>query len=258
MIIKKALLAFSIFFICTQAFGMEAPPLKAKAQVLPPNMATFVGLPDDVKGCLLQHLATADITETEREILVLAATNKQLINNPQVMIAILNAVAQKVAYTAHAIELAERLQKKEKTLPVMKNETVGKWIAGAKAQLKIVPGFRLAMAGYGLQTKDINNATYIRLRFERILRYLDDKNLDINCQSILKRTFLMECLREDYGLYAIKLCISLGVNIDIPDYSGKTCLQVATENRRNDVVTLLQQVQEIRKQKLALKQMVKQ
>ena len=174
MISKKVLITLGAL-IFMPIIGMElvAQPKPSEQDII----ATLVGLPADIKGYLLQYLATADIAETEREILVVAATHKQLINNPHVMIAILKAVRKKVTYTAHAVEFAERLQGKTKTLPVMQHEAVVKWLKVTKSQL--VDGENLYMATFKSRESDEENLRQVN----RIRHYLENKNVDLNWEN---------------------------------------------------------------------------
>ena len=128
---------YLLFTLCTLVsmpiMGMEMPSHPVMEYY---NPATLIGLPADVKAHIFSFLASGDIVEMERQILILGATNKQLLNSPTVILAIINAVAKKVRYTAYAVQLAQRLQTRTKTLPVMQDPAIGAWLAKTKSSLQ--------------------------------------------------------------------------------------------------------------------------
>ena len=238
-----------------QAFAMEMPQQPGTEYF---NHATLLGLQADVKGYLLSYAVQGSQMQMEQAIFTLAATNKQLINIPSVMIAILNNVLQKSPYVAHAVALAERLQTKEKTLPVMKNPLIVDWTIKMRGGLK---------NGQELYRISASNPVGVEDKF------VSDRNLDLNYQDIMirKRTPLMVAaesglpdmvrilldagadyrLQEIWGtdalLYSVErrfaFCagnlLKAGANPNVTDYDGNTPLIVAARKHSPELVKML-------------------
>jgi hypothetical protein len=238
-----------------QAFGME----QASQKPAECSMGILKNLPVDIQGYLLQFVQHGKQIEMEKAIFTLASTSKQfntLINKPQVMLAILNAVAEGSPYVAHSVALAERLQTKEKTLPVMKSPAVVAWIARAKNSL--VNGSEFFTA--------------VRLEPEAfVTNHLLNRNIELNAVNALNETVLAYAVRygrrkvfekllaagADPRIQSKSGCnavmeftphthseiianvIKAGANPNVPENNGNTPLIIAMWHKRVDLVKVL-------------------
>ena len=118
--LKKVLITLTVL-LGTSLFGAERSTQRASAQTTAANLE---GLPKDIQRYLIPFIASGNI---EQGLLTTAAINKsfnKLINDPQIMLQTLNWILANTRYTANAISLAERLQQKKKTLPVMNDPQI--------------------------------------------------------------------------------------------------------------------------------------
>lgn len=156
MRIIKVLL-ITIFF---QTYSMEQAPQLSQTY----NFATFSGLPVELKEYLLPFVVSGPLKYMLRGLYNLAALDKKnhaRINDPQRMIRILNSLPR----ICNGISLIERLQKKQKSLPVLQSKDVQQWLTSAKNMpLKNGPELMDAIDDFYalksvrklLQKKDIN------------------------------------------------------------------------------------------------------
>jgi hypothetical protein len=244
---RNAILTISML-MGVQAFGMEAPLQPDMIQ----DLSTLQGLPTDVKGCIFKHLATADIAEMEREILVLAATNKQLINRPQIMIAILDAVSQKVKYTAHVVQLVQRLQTRKKTLPIIQDAAIGLWLT--KIRKSLCDGallYELISEGCTNSFESYNPTQYIK-------KALQNGHIDLDWRHHGQEyhNSLMRACHDNETVIAL-LFINAGASIDWRTMCTSKQLN-ALEANCPYIKFAIDDAFAARKKKLALKQPVKQ
>lgn len=254
--VKNTILALSMLIGAQAAVAMEQAPQKPTEC----SMGILKNLPADIQGYLLQFVPHGKQIEMEKAIFTLASTSKQfnaLINKPHVMIELLNAVAEKSPYVAHAVALAERLQTKEKMLPVMKSPAVVAWIAEAKNSL--VNGNEFFTA--------------VRLEPEAsVINHLLNRNIELNAANALNETALTFAVRygrakvveillaagADPRIQSNRGCnavleftsphtnaeiianvIKAGANPNVPENNGYRPLIVAMWHKRVDLVKVL-------------------
>jgi hypothetical protein len=132
MHLKNTILALSML-ICAQAIGMKAPQQKPAEY----PMNSLLGLPPDVKRYLLPFIIQGDQRQMEMTIFSLAATSKEfkrIINELPAMSVLLNCIFQKLPLN-NVFELVKKLQKKEKTLSILRDPAILEWIAQAEKYL---------------------------------------------------------------------------------------------------------------------------
>ena len=202
--VKSIFLALSTL-VSASLFAAEAPPAKPAYPI-----TSLAGLPTELKGYLLPFIASGNI---EQGILTTAAINKTFyntINSPTIMLSFLNWILDSSRYTANAIDLAERLQMKKKTLPIMDKAPIVAWIAATQGQLK--------------HGQELFDAAFEDER-ETVTDLLTLKNIDLNWRSRDQenRTPLLQATRDLHQNIAHQL-IKAGANPNIADDQGDTAL----------------------------------
>lgn len=204
--------------------AMEQTPQKYAGN----SLTTLQGLPSDIKGYLLPFAITGNQMQMEQAIFTLAATCKQLnkaLNNPQVMLTILNAITDKSPYVAHSVALAERLQMKEKTLPVMQDPLIVAWIVKTRASLENGPEL------YSLVQFSI---APIENDIERLKNYFKNRNIDIN-YTVGRRTPLL-IASNLCNNKIIELLLSCGADARVGDDNGYTTLMHLNEKTKPETI----------------------
>ncbi len=253
MKLRSTILALSML-MCAQAFAMEAPPQKPSER----GVSLLLDLPTDIKGYLLPFVLQGNQIEMEKAIFTMASTSTHFnksVNNPQVMLSILNAVAEKSPYVAHAVTLAERLQTKEKTLPVMKDSLIIAWIVKTRASMQngkelfeavILNDKRLVRKYLANNKIDLNfraSDEYLRTPLTRaiftggakIAKNLLLVGADVRIVDRDGRTPLMTISRQTHTQSIINL-IKAGAKINATDNFGHSALMYAATNNRGDIL----------------------
>lgn len=204
MKLRNTILALSMLFGAQAIIAMEQAPQMPKSSQ---DTATLSTLPAEIKGYLLRFAIDGDLADMERGILVAAATSKSMLNDPRTMLEILNWVSQKVKYTAHAVQLAERLQTRTTTLPVMQNQAVVDWIA--RTRKKLVLGREL----YNASKTPAHHTSSVEV--DLIKSYLENPNIDMDWQNSegQYKTALIKACYMNQPFYA-ELLLSAGASID--------------------------------------------
>jgi hypothetical protein len=187
--------------------------------------ASLQGLPSGLHGIIL-NLTTAshkysDIKKLAQNIVSLAETDRALrasLNDPHTIITIFNALP----YTANAITLAEFLNKKPGTLPVMKKPQITSWTKEAKNKLQFG---RELMSAALLNKQDI------------VVALLNNRLLNLNVTTFGK-TPLMDAISGGYAPI-VRLLINAGADINAKDNSTTSTLMWAVISGRTDIVKLL-------------------
>jgi hypothetical protein len=168
------------------------------------SMATLTGLPVQlhtlIMGFLAQPGTYAKIKELAQSIIALAETNKAMhaaINNPQTIITILNAMP----YDANKITLAELLQKKPGSLPIMKNKQVQDFLA----QISLINGQELWEA--------------VGENQEMVAKLLTEKNIDLNWHKWRPQKPLRRAAYTA-DIVSVRLLLNAGADPNIIDNSG--------------------------------------
>jgi hypothetical protein len=244
----KRLLLLSLTTFCLQAF---VPPPK-------PIMASLERLPAELKNLILLHTGTRggvlNIPALAESLTTLAATSKKLhaeLNNPQNMLVILKSLPR-----AGAIVLAELLQMKEKTLPVMKGKEVEAWLksfnlSGGQKLTSAVsdeyPNYTLIKDLLSNPNISVNHKDTIGIfggggkgytalmwasgwGHNEIARLLIAAGADVNAKH-KDRTVLMQASDEG-RLEIVKLLLESGANPTIRDLNGKSALDFARQKER--------------------------
>jgi hypothetical protein len=256
MKLRNTILAFSAL-IGAQAFGMEAPPQKPTEY----PMNTLLGLPPDIKNYLLPFVVHGNVNELEKNIFTLAATNKAFFKSRATMLDLLNWILKTAPYEAHAVDLAQRLQKKPAAIPVMQDSGIVSWITKVKANLEFCNGFFIAVKAN--QIEDVKN-NYLMNR-KTNLNGLSPLDEGVNMTPLMYATQhahaeMVELLlsaganpnmRDGRGCMAlirfglntspetISKLIKAGANPNIPADNGNTPLIMAVFNTRADLVKVL-------------------
>lgn len=235
---KIIVILLSIVVITPQARGME-PLLKRLKSAFGYPSVSIQDLPHDLKGYLLPFIVSKyngfsdgiftvkDHFVPDHENFIIAATiNKSFhnaVNDPGHMLTALKWILHNARYTAHAVDLAEQLQKKKATLPVLHDRKIIAWLAQTKNMLQ--DGEKLY--------KSVQNE-----REAYFFECLANRHIDLNYRSQDGSTALMICgyvgTKE-----IIKNLIAAGPSLDLQDNMGATALLCAADGGNSQLLTAL-------------------
>ena len=224
--LKNVILAFGALMYAQAIMSMEKAPQQTwwqwlsgqKPAVLPsvevPQQFYMQLLPPDIKNYLLQLIAKGgNINSLANYIYSLN------IEDPDKMLAILTMVLERAPYTAQVIDFADRL----KTMKVMKDQKIEKWLTGIKARLW--GGEQLVKA---TREGDIGDV-------ESLLNHYNARNLDLNWRDAEGKTALMHAINPK----KVALLLEAGVNVNIQDNSGYTALDRAAQYDNLEILNML-------------------
>lgn len=235
---KNIVILLSIFVIAPQARAME-PLLKRLKCAFGYSSVSIQDLPHDLKGYLLpfivsQHTRFSDgifavkdhFIPAPEDFITAATINKSFhkaVNDPGHMLAALQWILHNARYTAHAVDLVEKLQKKKATLPVLHDRKIIAWLAQTKSMLQ--DGQRLY--------KSVQNE-----REAYVFECLANRHIDLNYRSQNGSTPLMICgyvgTKE-----IIKEFLAAGPSLDLQDNTGATALLYAADGGNSQLLTAL-------------------
>lgn len=203
----------------------QAQERQALIKVRQEQAATLQGLPADLQLKVISILFTSgtykNIKELAQTIIALAETSKALralMNDPDTILTIFSIMP----YTANALTLAELLQAKPASLPVMKDTRIKEWISTQKSLL--IDGWEL-----------FNEVSHNELKLVQHL--LLDKHIDINWRNG-SWTALVKSV--ELGRFEItRLLIAAGADPNIGAGKGPLALTLATYHWRNETTALL-------------------
>lgn len=199
----------------SQALAKKRQEVAASLQGLPP------GLHGIILALTIASPKYSNIKKLAENIVSVAETDKALrasLNDPNTVITIFNALP----YTANAITLAEFLNKKPGTLPVMKKPQITSWIKEAKNKLQ--SGRELWSAAL-LNKQDV------------VVTLLNNRLLNLNVTTFGK-TPLMEA-SSGGNTPIVRLLINAGADINAKDNTTTSTLMWAAIGEHADIVKLL-------------------
>lgn len=209
---KRVLLASLAFISTVTTSGMEQPP----------SPTTEVEFPKEL-NCHLVPILYHGILKTVQSNPLL----RKRINNSEEMLDILKWTAKNARYLAHAVDLAERLQKHSIELPVMQDPRVTNWLSKTEHQLEDGQKFR--------------DAFYIVEGRRHLANHLKKRFLDINyIPSTTKGTMLRETMyySDDYAGAAARILLAAGASTEKTGI-GCTPLSLAIYNKNCPFIKLL-------------------
>ena len=221
----KNALSTLILFTFAQLPGAERPQ----------NLSPLQALPHDLKGYLMPFIASGDV---ERGIVTAASISRSFhnaINDPSLMRAILDWVLANARYTAHAVDLAERLQKKHFLLPVMKDQQIVNWISKTKARLQNGKElFKAIQLNYELEGEEVE-----KVSMEEITDLLKNKNINLNWTEFESGISALKFATDHRYINITKVLLDAGTNPNIQDKNGTTPLMDAAAHQQSEIARLL-------------------
>lgn len=188
----------------------ETYAVQAQGHAPQGNVATLQGLPKDLRLYLLPFIMSGDVDTVAHGIFTAATISKSfhaLINNPDNMIMILNAVP----YKSVALRLRRKLRSKATTLPVLESPQLVNWHRNTYdhredgQKLFTAAGGRPGLWMSGERVQDTGDS-------EEVLRLLNNKNIDLDWEDDLGRTPLIAAI-YDGNTEIVKLLLDAGANL---------------------------------------------
>lgn len=238
-----------------------------------PDPASLQELPTDLKKYLIPFIVSGNI---EKGLVTIARINKTfhaLINDPRVMIKILDWQVENARYAANVITLVKKLQNMPKALPVLQSAEIKSWLEQVSARLRngkrlwelISGGIRLEpdlnieqrnmphimellQDKYLDMTSGMGHRhleTAAAYRRANIVRVLLSNGFDPNASSICGTTALMHAVEHGDENIVIML-LDAGANIHPEDAFGRTALSIAKNNGDAEFIALLNRYKSIR------------
>lgn len=267
MNLYKNIFVFSLMLCTHPSFGMQQPLQKKE---ISPSLG---GLPPDLKRYLMPFVASGFPTFAARGMVNFAGINKEfngIANDETRMLALLQDYHQRAPYTAHVVDLGDRLKAKPKTFPVMENTALKVMLLMLKNKLGAGGNlYSAALEGNCskicqlLKHEDIDlnwnkshfgetalrtAANYGKIQACRLILQAgaNPETLGWNNDSVFLRMFLefggnpnlsvngapyLICATVTGQQKGIKMFLNAGANPDLKNNAGKTACDCAWENR---------------------------
>lgn len=218
---------FCALVVFTSTTAMERAP-----QTLAHNLASFSGLPAELKKYLMPFVVSGTLKDMTRGLYNLAALDKKhhaWINCPERMVKILDGLPR----ICNGISVVKKLGNKPKSLPIMQNKEVASWgIIKQTSQYDLERVYLhkgLELMGAVASKNQIVLAQLLRV-----------KSIDLNsCNGFPGKTALLWAVR--FGEVAfVKSLLAAGADPDIPSSGNdESCLCHAVFQGKQEIVTLL-------------------
>ncbi len=232
-------MGFIAFTISIQGFAMVQPPRPPMNNTklpsfwhaaIKPDPAALQELPTDLKRHLIPFILSGNI---EKGLVTVARINKTfhaLINDPRIMLRILDWLVENARYAANVITLVKKLQNKPKTLPVLQGAEVKSWLEQITAKLKHGQRLHFLISGAINLEPDLDIE---QRNMPHIIELLQDKYLDVTWS--IGDTYLGTAAL--YGRATI-VRVLLANGFD-PNAGWTTPLMHAVERNDENIVTML-------------------